>query len=81
MQEVVSFPPEVNEKVGQYCIDHSVSLPGYFKEHKEYTEQNYPNPEKMVSTLQAQFFVWLASDRKAKKILEIGCSSGIFPFR
>jgi predicted O-methyltransferase YrrM len=29
-----------------------------------------------VSTLQAQFFVWLASDRKARKILEIGCSSG-----
>jgi len=43
-EQIVSFPPEANEKVGQYCIDHSVSLPGYFKEHKEYTEQNYPNP-------------------------------------
>lgn len=92
-EQIVSFPPEANEKVGQYCIDHSVSLPGYFKEHKEYTEQNYPNPgisysirarliylEKMVSTLQAQLFVWLASDRKARKILEIGCFSGTFFF-
>lgn len=33
--------------------------------------------DKMVSTLQAQFFVWLASDRKARKILEIGCFSGM----
>jgi len=32
----------------------------------------------MVPTLQAQFFVWLASDRKARKILEIGCFSGTF---
>jgi hypothetical protein len=30
----------------------------------------------MVSTLQAQLFVWLASDRKARRILEIGCFSG-----
>lgn len=43
-EQIVSFPPEVNEKVGQYCIDHSVSLPGYFKEHKEYAEQNVANP-------------------------------------
>jgi hypothetical protein len=75
------------ENVGQYCIEHSVSLPNYFKEHKEYTEQNVPQQgitgnvasltvDKMVSTLQAQLFVWLASDRKARKILEIGCSSG-----
>ena len=35
--------------------------------------------DKTVSTLQAQLFVWLASDRKARKILEIGCSSGIYP--
>lgn len=32
----------------------------------------------MVSTLQAQLFVWFASDRKARKILEIGCFSGKF---
>ena len=92
VEQILSFPPEVNEKVGQYCIDHSVSLPGYIKEHKEYTEQNVVNPsmscsrtvltvDKMVSPLQAQFFVWLASDRKARKILEIGCFSGTFaPF-
>jgi len=43
-EHIVTFPPEVNDKVGQYCIDHSVSLPGYFKEHKEYTEQNVANP-------------------------------------
>jgi hypothetical protein len=36
------------------------------------------NVDKMVSTLQAQLFVWLASDRKARKILEIGCFSGTF---
>lgn len=42
-EQIVSFPPEVNEKVGQYCIDHSVSLPGYMQEHKEYTEQNVAN--------------------------------------
>jgi hypothetical protein len=86
VENIVSFPPEVNEKVGQYCIDHSISLPGHFKEHKEYTEQNAintsisfhlkANQDKMVSTLQAQLFVWLASDRKARKILEIGCFSG-----
>jgi predicted O-methyltransferase YrrM len=33
--------------------------------------------DKLVSTLQAQLFVWLASDRKARKILEVGCFSGI----
>lgn len=43
-EQVVSFPPEVNEKVGQYCVEHSVSLPGYFKEHKEYTAQNVASP-------------------------------------
>ena len=43
-EQIVSFPPEVNDKVGQYCVDHSVSLPGYFKEHKEFTEQNVGKP-------------------------------------
>lgn len=42
-EQIVSFPPEANEKVGQYCVDHSMSLPGYIKEHKEYTEQNVGN--------------------------------------
>jgi predicted O-methyltransferase YrrM len=90
-QQIVSFPPEANEKVGQYCVDHSVSLPEYINEHKEFTEQNVANAgiflfsrsvsniflDKMVSTLQAQLFVWLASDRKARRILEIGCFSGM----
>jgi hypothetical protein len=44
IEQIVSFPPETNEKVGQYCIDHSVVLPGYMAEHKEYTEQNVANP-------------------------------------
>jgi hypothetical protein len=43
-EQIVTFPAEANEKVGQYCIDHSVPLPGYFKEHKDYTEQNVANP-------------------------------------
>ena len=43
-EQIVSFPPEVNDKVGQYCVDHSVHLPGYFKEHKEFTEQNVGKP-------------------------------------
>ena len=50
-EQIVSFPPEVNEKVGQYCIDHSVSLPGYMQEHKEYTEQNVANPSMTVYNL------------------------------
>jgi hypothetical protein len=43
VEEIVSFPPEVNGKVGQYCIEHSVSLPGYFKEHKEFTDTTVGN--------------------------------------
>lgn len=50
-EQIVSFPPEVNEKVGQYCIEHSTPLPGYFKEHKEYTEQNVANPSTPFFTL------------------------------
>jgi len=43
-EQIVSYPPEVNDKVGQYCVDHSVHLPGYFKEHKEFTELNVGKP-------------------------------------
>src|SRR5271154_5198245 len=58
-EQIVTFPAEANDKVGQYCIDHSVPLPGYFKEHKDYTEQNVANPSTCPQTPHTHLDVFL----------------------
>ena len=73
---VLPFPAEVAKAVDEYCCSHSTALPPHLAEHKAWTAENYESPDRMSSSLQAQLFIFLASDRRAKRILDIGSFSG-----
>jgi predicted O-methyltransferase YrrM len=73
---IQSFPPEIAAAIDEYCQAHSNPLPNLFIEHKEWTATNYEFPERMSSALQAQLFIFMASDRRARRVLDVGSFSG-----
>lgn len=68
--------PEVAVAVTEYCNGLCAPLPRRVLDHQNYTAANVSNPNMMISTLEAKTLSWIARDRKAKRILEIGCFSG-----
>lgn len=68
--------PKVAIAVEQYCNGLAPELPSRILEHQQYTSENVSNPNMMISGFEAKVLTWIARDRKAKRILEIGCFSG-----
>jgi predicted O-methyltransferase YrrM len=73
---VQPFAAAIAQAVEEYCASHSNPLPDQLVEHKSWTMANFECPEMMSSSLQAQFFIFLASDRRARRVLDIGAFSG-----
>lgn len=73
---VQAFSQDIAEAVDRYCLSHSTALEPHFAEHKAWTAETYEFPERMSSSLQAQLFIFMASDRRAKRVLDIGSFSG-----
>jgi hypothetical protein len=44
--------PELAEKVGVYCEEHSSPLTQEIELHKKFTRENFPDNEKMISSLE-----------------------------
>jgi predicted O-methyltransferase YrrM len=73
---VQSFNEGVAKAVDKYCLEHSNPLPSCLDEHKAWTAETFEFPERMSSSLQAQLFIFMASDRRARRILDVGTFSG-----
>lgn len=73
---VQPFTAHIADAVDQYCQAHSNQLPTLFVEQKKWTAENYEFPERMSSSLQAQLFIFMASDRRARRVLDVGAFSG-----
>ena len=73
---ILSFSPELADRVSDYCETNSEGLPPPMHKHWDYTAESFGDADKMSSKLQAQFFIWLAQLLGPKRIIEIGCYSG-----
>jgi predicted O-methyltransferase YrrM len=73
---VQPFTAHIADAVDQYCQAHSNPLSAEFAEHKKWTADNFDFPERMSSSLQAQLFIFMASDRRAHRVLDVGSFSG-----
>jgi len=74
--ESLATTPKVAAASSEYCNEIAPPLPQYLTDHQDYTAANVSNPQMMISALEAKTLTWLARDRKAKRVLEIGCFSG-----
>ena len=57
-----------------YCEEHSTPLPQDLERHKKFTRDNFLDHDKMVSSLEAQLFIFLAKNQKAKRSNPTGMS-------
>ena len=73
---ILSFSPELADRVSDYCEKHSEPLPKPMHDHWERSTESFGDADKMSSKLQAQFFIWISQFVKPRRILEVGCYSG-----
>ena len=76
LTSIQSFSPETAAALNEYCCSHSTPLPTLFKDHQAWTAEVGASPNWMSSPLQAQLFIFLASDRRAKSVLDLGSFTG-----
>ncbi|KAH8696539.1 O-methyltransferase [Talaromyces proteolyticus] len=75
-ESIIPFPAESASTVDKYCCSHSTSLPSLFADHAAWTVDKFETSYMMCCQLQAQMCVFIASDRRARRVLEIGTFTG-----
>ncbi|KUI65975.1 Caffeoyl-CoA O-methyltransferase [Cytospora mali] len=73
---VLPFSEEVADRVGEYCEENSTRIPDVLAQHWEDTRVRFSDADKMSSRLQGAWMIFMAKDRKPKRVLEIGAYSG-----
>ncbi|OJD18668.1 hypothetical protein AJ78_01364 [Emergomyces pasteurianus Ep9510] len=76
LNSILPFTPEVAEEVSEYCLKHTNAAPQTMNEVWDYTAKSFKDADKMSSPIQGSWMIFLAQDRKPKRILEIGTYSG-----
>jgi len=76
LSSILSFTPDQAEEVSEYCETHSTALPNYLKHHWDWTLKNFVDADKMSSTLQGQWMIFMAQWISPKRILDVGTYSG-----
>lgn len=76
LTSIQPFSPEDAAALNEYCYSHSTPLPSLFTEHQAWTAEIGASPNWMSSPLQAQLFQFLASDRRAQSVLDLGSFTG-----
>ncbi|OJD20861.1 hypothetical protein ACJ73_07801 [Blastomyces percursus] len=76
LNSILPFTPEVAEEVSDYCLKHTNGVPRMMEEVWEYTAKSFKDADKMSSPIQGSWMIFLAQDRKPRRILEIGTYSG-----
>lgn len=72
----LTLPKSVAQKLSSFAEQCSVSLPSNMLEHWHWSNANFPDADKMCSVLQGSWLKQTASDRKVKRVLDIGCYTG-----
>ncbi|KAH8820746.1 O-methyltransferase [Xylogone sp. PMI_703] len=75
-ESVIPFPNETATRVDKYCCSRSTPLPSIFTELAAWTTEKFETSYMMCCPLQAQLCIFLASDRRARRVLEIGTFTG-----
>ncbi|KAL8825717.1 MAG: hypothetical protein Q9191_004246 [Dirinaria sp. TL-2023a] len=75
-ESILPFPPETAAAVDEYCRCHSTDIHPMFAEQEAWTIDNFDTSQMMSGALQAQFYVFFARDRQARRVLEIGTFTG-----
>lgn len=65
-----------NEKVEQYCIEHSSKVSEKVSDIANYTYENHPQARMISGDLVASIFTFLIKAKNVKKILEVGTFTG-----
>lgn len=76
LESILPFSLETATAVDEYCRSHSTCLPSIFAEHEAWTIETFETSQMMSGALQAQLYVFLASDRRARRVLDIGTFTG-----
>ncbi|KAI3319857.1 O-methyltransferase [Xylariaceae sp. AK1471] len=76
LTSVLSFTPEMAEKVTEYCTESSTDVSNHMNELWDWTVEQFEDADKMSSPLQGSTMKFLAGLLKPKRILEIGCYTG-----
>lgn len=63
-------------EVTDYCSKHTNGIPSSMQDVWQWTVKSFKDADKMSSPLQGAWMIFLAEDRQAKRILEIGSYSG-----
>ncbi|KAG8162604.1 hypothetical protein KVR01_008369 [Diaporthe batatas] len=72
----LTLPKTVARKLSSFAEQYSVDLPPNMLEHWHWSNANFPDADKMCSILQGLWLKQVASDRKVKRVLDIGCYTG-----
>ncbi|KAI5860468.1 O-methyltransferase [Durotheca rogersii] len=76
LTSVLSFTPEMAERVTEYCTNSSTDVSSNMNELWDWTVQEFEDADKMSSPLQGSTMKFLAGLLQPKRILEIGSYSG-----
>ncbi|KAI1081039.1 O-methyltransferase [Whalleya microplaca] len=76
LTSVLSFTPEMAEKVTEYCTENSSDVSGNMKDLWDWTVSKFEDADKMSSPLQGSTMKFLAGLIQPKRVLEIGCYTG-----
>jgi caffeoyl-CoA O-methyltransferase len=66
----------IDEKIENYCIDHSMSITGVLEEIERYTHLKVQMPHMLSGKYQGQILSFLSKLVKPKNILELGTFTG-----
>ncbi|EEQ85214.2 uncharacterized protein BDCG_08483 [Blastomyces dermatitidis ER-3] len=76
LNSILPFSPEVAKEVSEYCLKYTNGVPQMMEEVWSYTAKSFKDADKMSSPIQGSWMIFLAQDRKPRRILEIGTYSG-----
>jgi caffeoyl-CoA O-methyltransferase len=66
----------VDEKINQYCIEHSSQPSSICDEIESYTKANVYSPQMLIGKLESSLLGFLIHTAKVKRILEVGTYTG-----
>ncbi|KAI0020138.1 hypothetical protein F4780DRAFT_743860 [Xylariomycetidae sp. FL0641] len=73
----LSLSVDETRQLEKYCLSVSTDLSDVLKQHWTWTRDNFADADRSSSLLQAQWMMQRARNRKAKRVLDIGCYTGL----
>ncbi|KXT18078.1 hypothetical protein AC579_4530 [Pseudocercospora musae] len=74
---LLSLPIETVQRLDQYALQSSTGISPALQSHARWTIENFADADRASSLLQAQWMLQKARDMGAKRVLDIGCYTGL----